>query len=251
MPKGGNRTHTPRNTILSRASTLFRHFGMAYQERSIKQGPISSIETDLKDERRGSHPAGSARRHCGLQPAFIAIPGALSSTWPIASWGDPAEAEDVAQRRSSLHTRACAVPGGSFKSSWLIRVATNRCYDELRRRKRRPQTSLDAITDENESFRLSAQPQRGTGSPPPTVELALMIERCLKGLARRPAYRHRSGGCGGYDYQQIAEITSVSLGTVKCVLAARAKLRDCLQEIGGGNYCRPHIVLNPEELRRT
>ena len=57
--------------------------------------------------------------------------------------GDPAAAEDVAQETfitayQSLRT----FRGGSFKS-WLIRVATNRCYDELRRRKRRPQSSRD------------------------------------------------------------------------------------------------------------
>src|SRR5262245_53217830 len=35
--------------------------------------------------------------------------------------------------------------GGSFKG-WLLRIVTNACYDELRRRKRRPATSLEALT---------------------------------------------------------------------------------------------------------
>ncbi|RME83852.1 MAG: sigma-70 family RNA polymerase sigma factor, partial [Caldilineae bacterium] len=34
--------------------------------------------------------------------------------------------------------------GGSFKA-WILRIVTNACYDELRRRKRRPATSLDAL----------------------------------------------------------------------------------------------------------
>src|SRR5215475_13101222 len=38
--------------------------------------------------------------------------------------------------------------GGSFKS-WLMRIVTNSCYDELRRRKRRPSMSLDDSDNES------------------------------------------------------------------------------------------------------
>ena len=34
--------------------------------------------------------------------------------------------------------------GGSFKA-WLLRIATNACYDQLRRRQRRPTVSLDQL----------------------------------------------------------------------------------------------------------
>ena len=148
--------------------------------------------------------------------------------------GDPAEAEDVAQETFiTAYKSLRSFRGGSFKS-WLIRVATNRCYDELRRRKRRPQTSLDAITDENESFAFLRSPGEGPEAHRQRVELALMIERCLKGLPDDQRIVTVLGDVEGYDYQQIAEITSVSLGTVKSRLSrARAMLRDCLQEIGG------------------
>src|SRR5262245_30534664 len=36
--------------------------------------------------------------------------------------------------------------GGSFKS-WLMRIVTNACYDEMRRRKRRPAVSLEDLSD--------------------------------------------------------------------------------------------------------
>src|SRR5690554_1822170 len=39
--------------------------------------------------------------------------------------------------------------GGSFKS-WLLRIATNRCYDILRAERRRPATSLEAQPVETE-----------------------------------------------------------------------------------------------------
>ncbi|MBP6017205.1 MAG: sigma-70 family RNA polymerase sigma factor [Candidatus Promineofilum sp.] len=148
--------------------------------------------------------------------------------------GDPAEAEDVAQETFiTTYKSLRSFRGGSFKS-WLIRIATNRCYDELRRRKRRPQTSLDAMTDENESFAFLRSPSEGPEAHRQRVELALMIERCLKDLPDDQRIVTVLGDVEGYDYQQIAEITSVSLGTVKSRLSrARAKLRDCLQEVGG------------------
>ena len=148
--------------------------------------------------------------------------------------GDPAVAEDVAQETfitayQSLRT----FRGGSFKS-WLIRVATNRCYDELRRRKRRPQTSLDEIMDENESFAFLRSPGEGPEAHQQRVELALVIERCLKELPDDQRIVTVLGDVEGYDYQEIATITRVSLGTVKSRLSrARAKLRDCLQHLGG------------------
>jgi len=148
--------------------------------------------------------------------------------------GDPAAAEDVAQETfitayQSLRT----FRGGSFKS-WLMRVATNRCYDELRRRKRRPQSSLDEMTDENESYAFLRSPQDGPETHRQRVELALAIERCLKDLPDDQRIVTVLGDVEGYDYQEIANITRVSLGTVKSRISrARAKLRDCLQTAGG------------------
>ena len=148
--------------------------------------------------------------------------------------GDPAAAEDVTQETFiTAHQSLRTFRGGSFKS-WLMRVATNRCYDELRRRKRRPQTSLDELMDENESFAFLRSPNDGPEAHRQRVELALAIEQCLKGLPEDQRIVTVLGDVEGYDYQEIANITHVSLGTVKSRLSrARAKLRDCLQDIAG------------------
>ncbi len=148
--------------------------------------------------------------------------------------GDPAAAEDVAQETFiTAHQSLRTFRGGSFKS-WLMRVATNRCYDELRRRKRRPQSSLDEMTDENESYAFLRSPQDGPEAHRQRVELALAIERCLKDLPDDQRIVTVLGDVEGYDYQEIANITRVSLGTVKSRISrARAKLRDCLQTAGG------------------
>lgn len=148
--------------------------------------------------------------------------------------GDPAAAEDVAQETFiTAYNSLKSFRGGSFKS-WLMRIATNRCYDELRRRKRRPQTSLDEIMDENESFAFLRSPNDGPEIHRQRVELALTIERCLKSLPDDQRIVTVLGDIEGYDYNEIASITKTSLGTVKSRLSrARAKLRDCLQTIGG------------------
>jgi RNA polymerase sigma factor (sigma-70 family) len=148
--------------------------------------------------------------------------------------GDPAVAEDVAQETFiTAYQSLRSFRGGSFKS-WLIRVATNRCYDELRRRKRRPQTSLDEIMDENESFAFLRSPNDGPETHRQRVELALAIEKCLQALPDDQRIVTVLGDVEGYDYNEIATITKTSLGTVKSRLSrARAKLRDCLQAGGG------------------
>ena len=148
--------------------------------------------------------------------------------------GDPDTAADVTQETFITAYQSLATfRGGNFKA-WLLRVATNRCYDELRRRKRRPQTSLDQIMDENESFAFLRSPNEGPEAHRQRVELALAIERCLKALPEDQRIVTVLGDVEGYDYQEIASITSVSLGTVKSRMSrARSKLRDCLQSIGG------------------
>ncbi|MBP7040096.1 MAG: sigma-70 family RNA polymerase sigma factor, partial [Anaerolineaceae bacterium] len=51
---------------------------------------------------------------------------------------DPAAAEDATQEAViSMYRKLNTYRGGSFKS-WFLRIVTNACYDELRRRQRRP-----------------------------------------------------------------------------------------------------------------
>jgi RNA polymerase sigma-70 factor (ECF subfamily) len=146
--------------------------------------------------------------------------------------GDPASASDATQDTFiSAYKSLGRFRGGNFKS-WLMRIVTNACYDELRRRKRRRQSSLDEITDDNESSSLlisddSPAPEQQQGRS----ELVSAIERCLDTLPDSQRVAAVMCDVEGYDYNEIAQIMSVSLGTVKSRLSrARAKLRDCLQD---------------------
>jgi RNA polymerase sigma-70 factor (ECF subfamily) len=145
--------------------------------------------------------------------------------------GEPAAAADATQEAFiSAYKALRRFRGGNFKS-WLMRIVTNACYDELRRRKRRPQTSLDEIVDEFESSPLLIS----ENSPAPEehrqqVEMMEAIQRCLDDLPDDQRTAAVLCDVEGYDYNEIADIMSTSLGTVKSRISrARSKLRDCLQ----------------------
>ncbi len=146
--------------------------------------------------------------------------------------GDPQSAEDMTQEAfvaayQSLNT----FRDGSFKA-WLLRITTNRCYDELRKYKRRPQSSLDDLTEDNESFAFLRDPGEGPEAQQQRLELIRAIERCLQGLPEDQRITAVLCDVEGYDYNEIAHITRVSLGTVKSRMSrARHKLRDCLQGV--------------------
>lgn len=146
--------------------------------------------------------------------------------------GEPQGAEDMTQEAFiSAYKALNRFRGGSFKS-WLLRIATNACYDELRWRKRRPQSSLDKLTDGNESFSFLRSPDPGPEKEQQSLELMRAIEACLQTLPEEQRATVVLGDVEGYDYGEIATITNVSLGTVKSRMSrARAKLRMCLQDV--------------------
>jgi RNA polymerase sigma-70 factor (ECF subfamily) len=146
---------------------------------------------------------------------------------------DPASADDAAQEAFiSAYKALPRFRGGNFKS-WLLRIVTNTCYDEFRRRKRRPQSSLDEITDENPSASFMASDASGPEEHRQEVELVDAVKRCLDELPDDQRVAAVLCDVEGRDYKEIAEIMSTSLGTVKSRISrARSKLRDCLQGYG-------------------
>ena len=148
--------------------------------------------------------------------------------------GEPGAAADASQEAFiSAYKALSRFRGGSFKS-WLMRIVTNACYDELRRRKRRPQSSLDQIVETYESSPLLVS--EGELGPEESRQWAEVIEaigQCLEELPNEQRVATVLRDVEGYDYGEIAEIMASTLGTVKSRLSrARAKLRDCLQGLG-------------------
>ncbi len=146
---------------------------------------------------------------------------------------EPEVAEDATQDAFiSAYRNLRSYRGGSFKA-WLLRIVTNACYDELRRRKRRPTTPLEPLDqdeEEIESPRWLADPGESPEEAAERAELAEALQNCLQGLS--PEFRAVVilVDMQGMDYQEASEAAGTALGTIKSRLArGRLKLRDCLQ----------------------
>jgi RNA polymerase sigma-70 factor, ECF subfamily len=125
--------------------------------------------------------------------------------------------------------------GGSFKA-WLLRTVTNTCYDELRRKKRRPTTPLEPDTadgEEMDSPRWLADPSLTPEQSAEAVELEHAIQHCLDHLPVEFRTVVVMADLQGLDYTEVAVAVRVPLGTIKSRLArARLRLRECLQGFG-------------------
>ena len=116
---------------------------------------------------------------------------------------------------------------------WLSRIATNLFYDELRKRKRvRRPLSLDN-TFRTQDGEISWDVASDDPSPDDDLATQEFYEHLKTAIAQLPeAFRTTIvlREIEGLPYEDIAEMTGVSLGTVKSRIArARAKLQEMLQ----------------------
>jgi RNA polymerase sigma-70 factor (ECF subfamily) len=147
--------------------------------------------------------------------------------------GDEDLAADASQEAFLSAFRALnSFRGGSFRA-WLLRTVTNACYDELRRKKRRPTTPLEPETedgDEVETPRWLADPSASPEQQLDQAELEHAIQHCLQNLPTDFRAVVVLADIQGLDYTEVAEIVRKPLGTIKSRLArARLRLRECLQ----------------------
>lgn len=149
--------------------------------------------------------------------------------------GDAEVAADATQEAFiSAYKHLDTYRGGSFRG-WLLRIVTNACYDELRRRKRRPTVPLepvDANEEEIESPSWMIDPGELPEQAAVRKELAQAIQRCLDGLPDEFRLVVVLVDIQGLDYQEAAQAVGKPIGTVKSRLArARLRLRECLQSV--------------------
>lgn len=112
---------------------------------------------------------------------------------------------------------------------WLSRIATNLFYDQLRKRKRYPTSlSLDAsmVTEEDE---LKWEVASDLPSPEENLTTTEFYEQLKQAIADLPDTFRTTivlREIQGLSYEEIADITQVSLGTVKSRIArARNRLQ--------------------------
>lgn len=118
--------------------------------------------------------------------------------------------------------------GGSFKA-WLLRIVTNACYDQLRVKQRRPSTSLDDLPVETDHTSYLRDPAEQPDEFVERQELNQMIQQGISTLPVEQRVIVVLSDVQGLSYQEIAEVTGTSLGTVKSRLSrGRSRLRDYL-----------------------
>lgn len=147
--------------------------------------------------------------------------------------GDEDAAQDAAQEAFiSAFQSVASFRGGSFKA-WIMRTVTNACYDELRRRKRRPAVRLEPETSDGEEMDSPKWLADSSMTPEQRAEadeLEHALQHCLDMLPADFRSVVVLADIQGMDYTEVATAVRVPLGTVKSRLArARLRLRECLR----------------------
>jgi RNA polymerase sigma-70 factor (ECF subfamily) len=147
--------------------------------------------------------------------------------------GEHGAADDAAQEAFiSAYQKLEQYRGGSFKA-WLLRIVTNSCYDELRRRQRQPVTPLKPELNDGETLENPYWIEDDTPSPEDEIhdsELQKAIQHCINALDKKFRTVLVLVDVEGLDYETASEVVGRPLGTVKSRLArARERVQECLQ----------------------
>ena len=142
--------------------------------------------------------------------------------------GNAEAAEDASQDTFiSAYKAIGKFRGGSFKS-WVLRIAANSCHDKLRVARRYRVVSLDTLLLESDEL-----PQANNNESPEDYALRRELGRFLnEGLTHLPEDQRLVvilSDVQGLSYEEVAQATGSSLGTVKSRLnRGRTRLRDFL-----------------------
>lgn len=141
-------------------------------------------------------------------------------------------AEDATQDAFVRAWNAIESFRGGIVRPWLLRIATNRTYDMLRSKARRPAASLDAQPFESEpewttQVSHSENPEQFTSRG----ELSDLLQDALASLPDDQRLAIVLSDVQGYGYDEIAQVMDIAVGTVKSRISrGRARLRDYLQQ---------------------
>jgi RNA polymerase sigma-70 factor (ECF subfamily) len=152
----------------------------------------------------------------------------------------PEDAADLTQDvLLKLIENLSSYDGRSKLSTWVIRVAMNASLSHLRRQKTRETESLDAGRTRSPGTTASGSRMPAPREPSPLQGVELQQQRtlALQALDRLDADTKAIlvlRDLQDMDYQQLAEVLDVPLGTVKSRLfRARAAFREAFEAVGG------------------
>jgi len=144
--------------------------------------------------------------------------------------GTASEAEDVAQMVFIRVWKSAAryQPTAKF-TTWLFTITRNLVFNEMRRRKRRKETSIEE-GEENFHVTIADDPSRRPDAEALEGELARKIDEAIQALPEKQRMAVILRRFENAPYEEIGEILDLSLPAVKSLLfRARAQLRENLQ----------------------
>lgn len=139
--------------------------------------------------------------------------------------GNREDAQDCLQEAMLRVYRAISgFKAQSSFSTWLYRITMNTCLDELRKRKNRPNTSLDGLLDAGWSPVDSGEsPERHTLRREVRQSLEEFIQELPEDMRAAVVLRDIQG----YAYDEIAEMLDTNVGTIKSRISrGRERLRE-------------------------
>ncbi len=147
--------------------------------------------------------------------------------------GNEEDAKDMAQEAMLRVFRSIKdFKGQSSFSTWLYRIVTNVCLDELRRRKNVKYISIDSTiqTEDGEMHIELSSDMETPESAYERLEQRELIKRAIQELNDEYRSVIVLRDIQGFSYEEISNILDCSLGTVKSrINRARTMLRDRLK----------------------
>jgi RNA polymerase sigma-70 factor, ECF subfamily len=197
---------------------------------------IERIDQGILDDLHASADRSSERRvafaqlHAELRPTVVRFAQRL-----IGTFGD---ADDIVQKSfTAFWINIDQIKSADSVIPFLYRIVRNLCFDELRRQRRYEHHSLDDDhadwADEAALFKIN-----DTHLPDDAlhwVETCRKVQRAINRLPERQRQAMILYAEENLTYEQVAEVMSIGIGSVKsCINHARKNLRK---------------LLNPEVLR--
>jgi RNA polymerase sigma-70 factor (ECF subfamily) len=143
---------------------------------------------------------------------------------------DQNEAEDVAQEIFlRIYSSAKKYRPTARFSTWIYRIATNLCLNELRRMRSRVQDSLETGGQKEESISLPDNSIQGPFEAYTEMERSHVIRKAIDGLPPRQKTAVILCKYQGLSYKEVADIMQCSEGAVKSYLhrARESLLKSC------------------------
>ena len=132
--------------------------------------------------------------------------------------GNAEDAKDISQEAIiKIYRYLSSCTSAAHLRAWIARIVHNTCMDELRRRKGKTSLSYDAMLDVGDGEAEWQIPDKADG--PETIalrkELGGQIEQALQQLSPEHRALIVLRDINSLSYEEIAEITTLPLGTVK------------------------------------